>query len=95
MKASLGQRTHQLVELVDIYKTICELAGVPLPGHDTHLVEGASLVPLLQDPSGTGWGKTVALTVSVCQPATYCCCCRWCVRWLRQSNSLSSQRNIC
>ena len=45
MKAR-GQITEALVELLDIYPTLCELAGVPLPKH----VEGKSFVPLLDDP---------------------------------------------
>jgi iduronate 2-sulfatase len=41
-----GKSTDALVELIDMYPTLCELAGVPIPGH----VEGHSLVPLLDQP---------------------------------------------
>ncbi len=36
-------KVNQVVEFVDIYPTICELAGIPAPAH----VHGASLVPLI------------------------------------------------
>lgn len=38
--------THALVEAVDIYPTLCALAGLPLPEH----LEGFSFAPLLDDP---------------------------------------------
>ena len=42
-----GENTEALVELVDIYPTLCEFAGLPVPAH----VEGVSMRPLLKDPS--------------------------------------------
>lgn len=46
MKAS-GQQTRALVELIDIYPTLCELAGLQKPRH----LDGISFVPLMDDPS--------------------------------------------
>jgi arylsulfatase A-like enzyme len=42
-----GKSTRALVEFVDIYPTLCELAGLPLPEH----LQGVSLKPLLNDPA--------------------------------------------
>ncbi len=51
-----GAKTSALVEFVDIYPTLCELAGLPLtPG-----LEGKSLVPLLKNPQAAV--KAVALS---------------------------------
>jgi iduronate 2-sulfatase len=51
-----GKSTKALVELVDIYPSLCELAGLPLPEH----LEGKSFVPLLNDPDQE-W-KTAAVS---------------------------------
>lgn len=41
-----GRHTQALVEFVDIYPSLCELAGLPLPSH----LEGTSFAPLLDAP---------------------------------------------
>lgn len=41
-----GVRTDALVEFVDIYPTLADLAGLPLPAH----LEGRSFKPVLEDP---------------------------------------------
>lgn len=43
---SAGSHTRALVEFVDIYPTLCDLAGLPLPGH----LEGVSAKPVLEQP---------------------------------------------
>lgn len=45
--ASAGQRTPALVELVDLFPTLCDAAGLPVPDH----LEGTSFVPLTEDAS--------------------------------------------
>jgi arylsulfatase A-like enzyme len=66
-----GQRSDSLIELLDVYPTLCDLCGVPAPKH----LQGQSLRLLLNDPSasiqdyaftqarrGTNaefWGRTV------------------------------------
>jgi len=44
------RRIKALTEFVDIYPSICELAGLPLPLH----LDGKSFIPLLKDPSLPG-----------------------------------------
>lgn len=43
-------KTNGLVELLDLYPTLCELAGIPLPEQ----LEGTSMVPLLKNPGQEG-----------------------------------------
>ena len=55
-KGSEGKTTDALVELVDMYPTLAELAGLEIPKH----VEGTSFKPLIENPK-TPW-KTAAFS---------------------------------
>ena len=48
--------THEIVEYVDIYPTLCELAGLELPEH----LQGNSFMDLLYNPDATSDGVAVA-----------------------------------
>ncbi|MEO1495929.1 MAG: sulfatase [Planctomycetota bacterium] len=50
-----GEATNAVVESIDLFPTLCELAGVPAPD----FVHGDSLAPLLEDPSA---GADVAVS---------------------------------
>lgn len=49
-----GSKTDALVELIDMYPTLCDLAGIEKPEH----LEGYSFAPLLKDPDQE-WKKAV------------------------------------
>ncbi len=51
-KGKSGQRVKALVELLDVYPTLCEATGLPIPEH----CEGKSLLPLLSNP-GAPWSR--------------------------------------
>ena len=45
-KNAVAAKCNQLVEIVDLYPTLCELAGIDVPGG----MEGVSLRPMLKNP---------------------------------------------
>ena len=47
-----GKRTYALTEFVDMYPTLCDLCGLPIPEH----LEGLSFAPLLENPERS-WKK--------------------------------------
>ena len=52
-----GTTTHAPVDYMNLYPTVCQLAGIPIPEH----VEGDSLVPLLKDPNAK-WEQIAVCT---------------------------------
>jgi|EP01047_Picozoa_sp_COSAG01_P064613 iduronate 2-sulfatase len=58
--ANSGKHARGLVEAVDIYQTVCDIMGMPLPA-DTVPFEGTSLRPILEDPE-QATVKSVALS---------------------------------
>jgi len=59
---SHGQRTSALVELVDVYPSLLDLAGVAGPPADTHPLEGVSFKAAIEDPGSSVTGKGFALS---------------------------------
>lgn len=55
-----GQGTSKITELVDLYPTLTDLAGISNP----QSLQGTSLTPLLKDPNSENWNKQVAFTIS-------------------------------
>jgi arylsulfatase A-like enzyme len=55
-----GQATDKITELIDLYPTLADLAGLEPPA----CLQGTSLTPLLRDPVGGPWAKKQAFTVS-------------------------------
>eukprot|EP00937_MAST-01D_sp_MAST-1D-sp2_P002297 g2297.t1 len=67
--AAAGKRSSALVELVDLFPALAELAGLPAAPRDTHPLEGKSFAPALDDPQGWA-GKGWALSQYARCPST-------------------------
>ncbi len=60
LKAQHGRETSMITELVDLYPTLVELAGINAPDG----LQGQSLKPLLCDTDSAAWDKHQAFTIS-------------------------------
>ena len=60
LKDQHGGATSQITELIDLYPTLTDLAGIPAPDS----LHGNSFSPLLNDTESTDWEKDHAFTVS-------------------------------
>ena len=75
LEGSVGRRSDALAEVVDLYKTLADLTGVPLPTDNSHPVMGRSLKPAMAGglhPNNYSFsqfakvGKGVASAFGVC-----------------------------
>lgn len=46
-----GEMTNAPVELVDLYPTLMDLCSLPIPSTSAQVLEGTTLLPLLEDPN--------------------------------------------
>ena len=60
MNKHRGKATKHITELLDLYPTLADLSGLKAPKN----LHGASLVPLLKNPSTDEWTKDIAFTIS-------------------------------
>ena len=47
LAGSIGRRSGALVEVVDLFRTLTDLAGIPVPTAESHAVAGESVVPAM------------------------------------------------
>lgn len=51
-QTNIGKATEAVVETIDLYPTLCELSGIPLPKH----LDGKSLVKIINNPTAKSDG---------------------------------------
>lgn len=61
-KASAGQKTNAITQLIDLYPTLLDLAGYS--DHKPQRLQGRSLVELLKNPENRAWNEAYAYTVT-------------------------------
>jgi iduronate 2-sulfatase len=61
-EGSAGQSSHGIAELIDLYPTIADLAG--LKDQAPAILQGVSLRPLLEQPERRDWAKPYAYTIT-------------------------------
>ncbi|MCM8532509.1 MAG: sulfatase-like hydrolase/transferase, partial [Lentisphaeraceae bacterium] len=60
LKNQHGKQTQKITELIDLYPTLADLAGLKAP----KTLQGSSLQTLLKDPNSSSWNKDMAFTIS-------------------------------
>ena len=60
MTSEHGKGTQKLTELIDLYPTLTDLAGIPAPA----TLQGTSLRPLLENTDSPAWSKDEVFTIS-------------------------------
>ena len=60
LKDQHGKTTQKITELIDLYPTLADFAGLKAP----ESLQGQSMKPLLNNPNSTEWTKDMAFTIS-------------------------------
>jgi iduronate 2-sulfatase len=75
LSAAVGRRSDALAEAVDLFRTVSQLAGIPIPTDNSEEVQGTSLVPAMMGHAHSNnysysqfakTGRSVATAFGVC-----------------------------